>query len=163
MSLVFIRKRLGKGDGFGVGMAAVVGDYAPGTVPFEHPDVRDETVVDRDEGPRSAALSRPVDDQFVGRQARQCATDRLEVVAASTGRGDQFDDLGQAHAVVGDLAPAAQQLEHGGQDVATGTTKPQLRGVGLHPLAHLRGVGKFAPAAASGKRSSGVSVPATRP
>ena len=39
MSLVFIRKRLGKGDGIGVGVAAVVDDYAPGTVPFEHPDV----------------------------------------------------------------------------------------------------------------------------
>ena len=126
MSLVSIRKRLGKGDGIGVGMAAVVDDYTSRAVPSEHPDVTDEPVMDCDERPRAATLRRPIDDHLIGRQARQRAPDRLEVVATSTGRGDQFDDLRQAHTVVGDPAPAAQQLEHGGQHVATGTTKPHL-------------------------------------
>ena len=122
MSLVFIRKRRGKGDGIGVGMAAVVGDYTPRAVPSEHLDVTDEPVMDGDERPRAATLRRPIDDHLIGRQARQRAPDRLEVVATSTGRGDQFDDLGQAHAVVGDLAPAAQQLEHRRQSVLARTT-----------------------------------------
>ena len=82
--------------------------------------------MNRDHRPGSAALGRPVDDQFVSGQARQSPPDGLEVVAAFTTLGDQLDDLGQPHPVIGDPAPTAQQLEDRRQDVSTGTPKTQL-------------------------------------
>jgi hypothetical protein len=111
-------------------MAVVVGDYASGCVSFEHLDAAEELVVDRDEGAGSAALCGPVDDQPVGRQAGQCSTDRLEVIAAAAGLGDDLGQLRQAHFVVGDLRPLfAQHGEYGCQHQAPRAAKTHPRGV----------------------------------
>jgi hypothetical protein len=120
--LVFIRRPARKGDGFG----AVVGDDPPGPVPLEHLDIGDEPVMDRDQSPGAAALSRPVDDQLVGGQACQCPPDGLEVVAPPAALGDQLNDLGQPHPVIGDSAPAAQQRENGRQDLPARPAQMQL-------------------------------------
>ena len=139
--LVYIRTRLGKGDGFGLGTAAVVDDDALRIVPFEHLDPVGEPGVDGDEGVLSAALRGPVDDQFVGRQARQGAPDRLEVVTAPAGRGDGVDELPEAHLVVGDLRPLrAQQRENGRQDQPPRATQPQRGGMRSHACGDGRGV-----------------------
>uniref|UniRef100_A1UQD6 Uncharacterized protein n=1 Tax=Mycobacterium sp. (strain KMS) TaxID=189918 RepID=A1UQD6_MYCSK len=161
--MVLIRKRLGKGDGFGLAMAALVDDYAARSVPFEHLDVGDEAVVDRDGRPCSTALCGPIDDQLVGGQSRQCPADRFEVVATFAGRGDQLNDLRQAHVIVGDLAPTAEQFEHRRQRMTTGAAQPQSCGIGFDALTHGRGVGKFDPLPVLANGFSGVSGSATRP